>query len=144
MRPLTWITLTCCSLSLFGCEDVDCPALYESSPVKQCMDVREFTFYGCIEHRITRPECFRSCVEPLTDGPDLCYEVEDCQVRCSDDDATGCDILYSTSNRSCIDYKTFFREVCDPRADTEKSNCVKDCYTKETGCVAFESCRKRC
>jgi hypothetical protein len=144
MRPHTWITLTCCSLFLFGCEDVDCPAFYESSPVKQCIGWSEFSFYGCTEHEITRPACFRDCVEGLANGVDLCYEVEDCLSRCSDDDASGCDILYSGTNHECIDYKTFFREVCDPRTDTEKSNCVKDCYTKEEGCVAFESCRKRC
>ena len=145
MTHWTMILLVAVAPLLAACE-VDCPALYESSLARKCMTYKGgFEYYACIDDKITDPGCFRDCIEDLKDGAGLCYEVDDCVSRCTDDDASGCDILYSsTAHTKCIDYKAFYIAVCDPRLTASKRSCARACHEAPSDCAAFTACLKAC
>lgn len=130
---------------LAGCE-VDCPALYESSPARHCMSYeRSFEYYACTDDKVTDPGCFRDCIEDLVDDTDLCYNVDDCVSRCSDDDASGCAILYSVNNHDkCIDYKAFYVVACDARLTATKRSCARTCHEAQSDCAAYKACLAAC
>ncbi|HPM77427.1 MAG TPA: hypothetical protein PK961_10070 [bacterium] len=129
-----------------GGDDFDCQEAYAQTLANQCLEYGTFEFYACSpEEDLTDPACFRGCIAELTDGADLCYETERCEIQCSDDDATGCEnAYYGMSNVECLEYKDFFNLACDPRLDTAERACASFCYENEEGCDAFAACLENC
>ncbi len=129
-----------------GGDDFNCQEAYEQTLANQCMEFGTFEWNACSEEEdLTDPACFRDCIADLTDGADLCYDVEVCKIQCSDDDATGCEnMYYGMSNQECLEYKEFFNLACDARLDATERACASFCYENEEGCEAFAACLESC
>ncbi len=142
------------ALSFTACSDgvaeedptPSCADLYDTSPANPCMTDDTFAFYACSpDEDVTDDACFLACVDPLTDGDTLCYEVEVCIGACSTDDDTGCQNGYNGApNAACIDYQDYYMAVCDPRGDLSAQACVQDCFETAADCAAFETCLSDC
>jgi hypothetical protein len=123
------LTLVACSEEEWS---VDCEAEYQQSLANQCVSLDYFRAYACEKNEMGDGECFLDCVQGLTDGEDLCYDVEEtCYAKCWDDDASGCSNGFNGDPAwrfECIEYRDFYRKVCDGRLDAATTACGWDCF----------------